>query len=178
MSFENINACFVVDDDLIKGYVLVWGGPHRYGVHLWSDFHLLLMHVPTNEATVIEVYGGACLSDVTNYLTSKGVKNVYITNHIDMAVTASNFKEYPHEGVIRLHSNRGNHVQQFMRLKNVQGRPISSARAVELLSQWRYYGLFTGNELVSIACTYLKMPEVWVIGDVFTHPNHRGRGYR
>jgi len=31
--------------------------------------------------------------------------------------------------------------------------------------------------LVSIACAYLKMPEVWLIGDEFTHPNHGGRGY-
>ncbi|MCD6084430.1 MAG: hypothetical protein J7J20_02680 [Desulfurococcales archaeon] len=132
---ENTNAYFVVDDDLIKGYVLVWRGPHRYGVHLWSDFNPLLVHVPVSEAAVIEVYGGACLSDVINYLRSKEVKNMYTTNYIDMAATASDFKEYPHEGVTKLHSNCRNLVQQFMRLKNVQERSISSARAVELLSR-------------------------------------------
>ncbi|HDD33548.1 MAG TPA: GNAT family N-acetyltransferase, partial [Thermofilaceae archaeon] len=34
-----------------------------------------------------------------------------------------------------------------------------------------------GQPLVSIACAYLRLPEVWVVGDVYTHPAYRGRGY-
>jgi predicted GNAT family acetyltransferase len=39
------------------------------------------------------------------------------------------------------------------------------------------YGVFIDNELVSYAGSFLQLPEVWMIGGVYTHPNHRNKGY-
>lgn len=36
---------------------------------------------------------------------------------------------------------------------------------------------FVNNNLISIACTYIRTKDVWVIGDVYTKPEYRGRGY-
>jgi len=36
---------------------------------------------------------------------------------------------------------------------------------------------YVDGRLVSIACCYLRRLDVWVIGDVYTRPDFRGRGY-
>lgn len=50
-------------------------------------------------------------------------------------------------------------------------RPDQIERAV-------YYGAFAGDQLVSVAGTHIVSPEmsIGVVGNVFTHPSHRGRG--
>jgi predicted GNAT family acetyltransferase len=71
-----------------------------------------------------------------------------------------------------------NDLDQFIEIKSLQGVKISKAEAIaRLLSpHWHYYGAFLNNELVSMAGTYLKLPEIWVVGDVFTLPQHRNKG--
>lgn len=39
------------------------------------------------------------------------------------------------------------------------------------------YGVFLGRRLVSYASSFLQLPQVWVIGGVYTHPDFRNRGY-
>ncbi len=40
----------------------------------------------------------------------------------------------------------------------------------------RWYGIYLDSKLVSVASVYLRLPEVWIIGNVFTRPEYRGRG--
>ncbi len=90
------------------------------------------------------------------------------------------FKEFVIRGNVTIRRLSINDIDEFLRIKNIQGSRISKAEALIRLSSpphWHYYGLFTNNELVAIAGTYLKLPEVWVIGDVFTAPNYRNRGF-
>jgi len=39
------------------------------------------------------------------------------------------------------------------------------------------YGVFVDDELVSYAGSFLQLPQVWMIGGVYTHPHHRNKGY-
>ncbi|MDH7478295.1 MAG: GNAT family N-acetyltransferase [Candidatus Bathyarchaeota archaeon] len=39
------------------------------------------------------------------------------------------------------------------------------------------YGFFIKDELVSYASSFLQLPQVWMIGGVYTHPSHRNKGY-
>lgn len=39
------------------------------------------------------------------------------------------------------------------------------------------YGVFVNDELVAYAGSFLQLPQVWMIGGVFTHPNNRNKGY-
>jgi len=54
---------------------------------------------------------------------------------------------------------------------------LTAEGASELLVKHRYYGVFEAGELVSVACAYLRLPEVWIVGDVYTLPEHRNRGH-
>jgi len=39
------------------------------------------------------------------------------------------------------------------------------------------YGVFINDELVSYAGSFIQLPQVWMIGGVYTHPHHRSKGY-
>ncbi|MEM3700714.1 MAG: GNAT family N-acetyltransferase [Candidatus Bathyarchaeia archaeon] len=43
--------------------------------------------------------------------------------------------------------------------------------------QFPTYGVFIKDELVSYASSFLQLPQVWMMGGVYTHPNHRNKGY-
>ncbi|MEM3696875.1 MAG: GNAT family N-acetyltransferase [Candidatus Bathyarchaeia archaeon] len=49
--------------------------------------------------------------------------------------------------------------------------------SLELIRKMPTYGVFIKGELVSYASSFLQLPEVWMIGGVYTHPNHRNKGY-
>jgi predicted GNAT family acetyltransferase len=36
---------------------------------------------------------------------------------------------------------------------------------------------FIDDKLISYAGSFLQLPQVWMIGGVYTHPNYRNRGY-
>jgi RimJ/RimL family protein N-acetyltransferase len=51
------------------------------------------------------------------------------------------------------------------------------SRYVNLVSKTPTYGVFINNELVAYAGSFCQLPQVWMIGGVFTHPDCRNRGY-
>jgi len=50
-------------------------------------------------------------------------------------------------------------------------------RYVEWIRETPIYGVFIDSELVSYAGSFLQLPQVWMIGGVYTHPKHRNKGY-
>jgi GNAT superfamily N-acetyltransferase len=50
-------------------------------------------------------------------------------------------------------------------------------RSLEWIRKMPTYGVFIKDELVSYASSFLQLPEVWMIGGVYTHPNQRNKGY-
>ncbi|RLG78687.1 MAG: hypothetical protein DRO40_13640 [Thermoprotei archaeon] len=99
---------------------------------------------------------------------------VKVSRYLDMVTDEYKFKSYG-EGLARRLGVED--LDEFIRLKTVQGTVINRDLAREIISKWRYYGLFINGRLVSIACRYIALPDVWIIGDVFTHPDFRGKGY-
>jgi len=78
----------------------------------------------------------------------------------------------PHDGrVIRL-SRR--HLPSLQRLYRGEG-----VFAPYQLDSGVYYGVEVGGELVSAAGTHLVSPtyQIAAVGNIFTHPSHRGQGY-
>lgn len=78
----------------------------------------------------------------------------------------------PHDGrVIRL-SRR--HLPSLQRLYRGEG-----VFASYQLDWGVYYGVEVGGELVSVAGTHLVSPtyQMAAVGNIFTHPGHRGQGY-
>ena len=66
------------------------------------------------------------------------------------------------------------HVAELFRLWF--GSSPSVDKLVERFRKEDWYGVKIDNRVVSMCCVYLKTPDVWVIGNVFTHPEYRGRG--
>jgi len=53
----------------------------------------------------------------------------------------------------------------------------SAEKCMTLISKMPTYGVYTNGELVSYAGSFIQLPQVWMIGGVYTHPNHRNKGY-
>jgi ribosomal protein S18 acetylase RimI-like enzyme len=47
----------------------------------------------------------------------------------------------------------------------------------EMISKQPIYGVFANGELVSYAGSFIQLPQVWMIGGVYTHPKQRSKGY-
>ncbi|RLF22800.1 MAG: hypothetical protein DRN15_08125 [Thermoprotei archaeon] len=94
-----------------------------------------------------------------------------------MVVDEEGFRPYSAGVAIRLDAENNHHVEEFLKLAKTAGWKIDEEVAKELLTKRRYYGLFEDERLVSIACAFFRMPEVWPVGNVYTHPDYRGRGY-
>ena len=79
-----------------------------------------------------------------------------------------------HVRVLRLHAS---HARAINRLYNTEGTPtFYSANHIE---NGYYHGVYYDGRLVAVAGTHVVSPEegIAVVGNVFTHPRHRGRGY-
>jgi len=50
-------------------------------------------------------------------------------------------------------------------------------RYMDWISKMPIYGVFVNDELVSYAGSFLQLPQVWMIGGVYTHPDRRNKGY-
>jgi RimJ/RimL family protein N-acetyltransferase len=51
------------------------------------------------------------------------------------------------------------------------------SRCMDMITRMLIYGVFVDDELVSYAGSFIQLPQVWMIGGVYTHPDHRSRGY-
>ncbi len=91
---------------------------------------------------------------------------------IRMSITSATFA--PAGGAVRL--LRGSDRRALNALYALEGAPgYYTAKHIE---SGVYYGAFEGSQLVSVAGTHVVAPHasIGVVGNVFTHPAHRGRG--
>lgn len=65
-----------------------------------------------------------------------------------------------------------------MLLSIQKDRPKGTVKKyVKLISNQPIYGVFVNGKLVSYAGSFIQLPQVWMIGGVYTHPKHRNKGY-
>ena len=91
---------------------------------------------------------------------------------VRMSTTAASFTVV--EGEVRRLGGRD--VNAINTLYATEGAP--SRYTPDQIDRVIYYGAFADNQLVSVAGTHVVSPEmsIGVVGNVFTHPSHRGRG--
>ncbi len=164
---DRTSVLFNTDGRSIKGYMLVWRS-RVLGIHLWGDYEPFLDMIPEGKA-VVQIWG----REEPALVKIRG----RVERFIDMIVDERSFNPVNPDKAVRLRDDDEEHVRAFLKVKEVQGREVDEEEARDLLRRWRYYGLLEGGELLSIACAYLRMPEIWIVGDVFTVPEARGRGY-
>lgn len=81
------------------------------------------------------------------------------------------------DGHVRVRHLRAEDARTVNRLYNTEGAPTFYS-AAHIDSSF-YHGVFYDGRLVAVAGTHVVSPEegVAVVGNVFTHPRYRGRGY-
>ena len=61
---------------------------------------------------------------------------------------------------------------------NRKDRPKRNLKKyLDWIAKMPMYGTFVENELVSYAGSFIQLPQVWMIGGVYTAPDHRDKGY-
>lgn len=104
------------------------------------------------------------------------VEHFYLSHQqpmMRMQVTAEAFRP-PCRPVQRL---SGRDMRTINRLYSSEGAPSNyTARQVE---DGIYYGVYVNGRLAAVAGTHVVSPSygVAVVGNVYTHPHHRGRGF-
>ncbi|ADN51267.1 GNAT family N-acetyltransferase [Vulcanisaeta distributa] len=168
----------VVGNDIV-GYLLIFRGLPYTAIHIIGNAPLNALNetLLNNHLVIHAETEPKHVNYLVNKLSSSGV--VSLSRGLTMICWGNHFKEFVIRGNVTIRRLSINDIDEFLKIKNIQGSRISKAEALIRLSSphWHYYGLFTNNELVAIAGTYLKLPEVWAIGDVFTAPNYRNRGF-
>lgn len=170
---NNTEIYLALSNDDIVGYLLIWRGYKILGIHIWGQSFNLIKYIPHVGKFIIHVYNDALVIPTFNYLKSRNAK-ADVKMYLDMVTNEDLFIPYSPERARRLSIED---LDKFIELKRVQGRFIDRSFAKKVITKGRYYGVFHENKLVSIACSYLKTNDVWIIGDVYTHPDYRGRGY-
>jgi ribosomal protein S18 acetylase RimI-like enzyme len=169
---ERTDAWFEVRGGEVAGYVLVWRGPERAGVHVWGNLEDPARLVPSSES-IITVHSAGLLEPLLAALKGSAKVEWYL----DMVADERTFKPVGAERALKLDAHNDRHVEAFLELARARGLSLTAKEARELLAKRRYYGVFEAGALVSVACAYLRLPEVWIVGDVYTLPEHRNRGH-
>ena len=55
--------------------------------------------------------------------------------------------------------------------------PNTLTKYAEWIIKMPIYGVFKEGQLVSYAGSFIQLPQVWLIGGVYTDPEHRNKGY-
>ncbi|WP_054857537.1 GNAT family N-acetyltransferase [Vulcanisaeta sp. JCM 16159] len=168
----------VVGNEII-GYILIFRGLSYTAIHVIGNAPINILDKASlsNHLVIYAETEPKYVNSLVNKLSSRGV--ISLSRGLTMVCQGNTFREFIINGNAIVRKLSINDIDEFLGIKNIQGARISRAEALIRLSSphWHYYGLFINNELVAIAGTYLKLPEVWIIGDVFTTPNYRSRGF-
>jgi len=125
-----------------------------------------------NRSAFVHLYTDSCsFAEEVLGVIGRGAE---VLEFYDMAADERGFKPYSSPAEIRRLSLED--LDSFIALKRVQGRGVSREEAAKMILRGRYYGAYVDGVLAAIAGRYIALPEVWVIGDVYVHPDHRGRG--
>lgn len=63
-------------------------------------------------------------------------------------------------------------------LSSREDRPREPVKKyIDWISKMPLYGVFVNGGLVSYAGSFLQLPQIWMIGGVYTRPDHRNKGY-
>ena len=154
---EAVRTSLSMDKDSM---VLIWKGLGRNDILIYGDAVKL---IPDVEVHNIQTYN---LENVD--LISSRFPWLKATRYIDMVCESPE----PSAVVTRL---RDEDLDMLVKVREISTGMISYERANRLIG--KTFGVKIDGKLVSIGSFLVKLPEVWIIGGVFTLPEYRGRGY-
>jgi RimJ/RimL family protein N-acetyltransferase len=162
-TFENGN---------LKGYILIYTALDFPSVILeckndiaeklieYAPDNHFIMHVPPNLLPIIEDKFPDAKSYIENWmLVKKGKAKFFKSSHTH-----------------RLRSEDDASRLDIL-LSSREDRPKRTKKFIDWICRMPIYGVSVDSELVSYAGSFIQLPQVWMIGGVYTHPNHRNKAY-
>ena len=162
-AFENGN---------LKGYFLIYMGLDFPSVVLecekgiaekligYAPENHFIIHVPPNLLPIIEDKFPNAKHYVEDWmLVKKGQANFFKSEHVHRLCSEDDASRLA------------------VLLSSREDRPKRTKKYMDWISKTPVYGVSVDSELVSYAGSFLQLPQVWMIGGVFTHPSHRNKGY-
>jgi ribosomal protein S18 acetylase RimI-like enzyme len=170
-SHTTVHAAF--EDNKLKGYILVYTALEFLSVILECESDTVqkllkhapedrfIMHAPPDLLPAIERKFSHAKHYVENWmLVKKGEARFFKSESARRLYTQDDAS-----GLAVLLSTR-------------EDRPKTTAeKCMNLISNMPTYGVSLNDELVSYAGSFIWLPQVWMIGGVYTHPDHRNKGY-
>ena len=160
------------EDDRLSGYILIYAALEFPSVVLECDGGTVgklieytppdrfIMHAPSNLLAQIETMFPNARHYVENWmLVKKGEANFLRS-----------------EDVRKLNAADGSRIAALRSSR--KDRPVTvDKKYTDWTRRMLTYGVFTNGGLVSYAGSFIQTPHIWMIGGVYTDPNHRNRGY-
>jgi len=180
---KNTRFNVVVRGEDIIGYVLEWSGQGSYAIHFWGTnipvelIYDALKHGLGSRSVYIHIHS-SILEPIITEIAGRIYEGFDREVFIDMVVDRKSFKPYNVTGnnVVKTLDPEKDALE-FMEIKERQSRRVSYDEAKSILEENVYVGVFRENKLVSMAGAIVRLHDAWIVADVFTLPEHRGRGY-
>lgn len=169
---EHTTMYAAIENGSLKGYVLIYTALEFPSVVLECDSDVaeklieyapenrFIMHVPPNLLPIVKRKFPRAKCYVENWMLVKSDDAIFFRSKL----------------VRRLHTE-DDASKLAMLLSSRKDRTTGTAnKYVELISKQPVYGVFANGELVSYAGSFIQLPQVWMIGGVYTHLKHRSKG--
>jgi RimJ/RimL family protein N-acetyltransferase len=96
----------------------------------------------------------------------------------DWMLVRKNEAKFFESGLVRRLRTEEDAVKLADLLLSRKDRPSNTmTKYAEWISRMPLYGVFKEDRLVSYAGSFIQLPQVWLIGGVYTDPEHRNNGY-
>jgi ribosomal protein S18 acetylase RimI-like enzyme len=177
--FRNIDVILGISNGEIESYILIWRASRLYGIHMWRPARDLISRLEIRPDRVAYIHLYESDEEHTRMVMLRlkeiGYNKMERRKFHNMICTEDTFSPSDKEELaIKL---RPHHSELFLELKRSRGQFLNPEEAREILRKRRYYGVIADGKLVSTASRYLTLEEIHMIGDVYTRPEYRGRGY-
>lgn len=157
----------------LRGYILIYTAADVPSVILECEDSVaerLLEHAPPSNFIV------HATPDLLPAIKKRFPKaNHYVEDW--MLVRKNEARFFNSELVRRLHTDEDALKLETLLLSR-KDRPNSILRKyADWISKRPIYGAFKEDQLVSYAGSFIQLPQIWLIGGVYTHQEHRNKGY-
>ena len=155
-----------------KGYILTYTGTDVLSVVLECDFdsaETLIRYAPS-DSFIIHAPPDLIPTIQKKFPSEKHyIENWMLVNKDEVNLFRSILAR-------QLHVDDASSLENL--LSSQEDRPKRGLkRYVDWISKMPLYGVFVNGELISYAGSFIQLPEIWMIGGVYTEPTRRNKGY-
>jgi RimJ/RimL family protein N-acetyltransferase len=170
---EHTETYVALKKDRVTGYILIYSATEVLSVILECEEDAagtLIAHAPENHFI---------MHTTPNLLPAvkKGFPNAkdYIENWMLVRKPEASF--YSSRLVKRMRTKEDAAMLARLLLQRRDRPERMMAKYIEWVTKMPIYGVFKKGKLVSYAGSFIQLPQIWMIGGVYTDPEHRNKGY-